>query len=173
MIEMPTAGEYRIDRAHSTISFKTRHIFGLAAVHGTFQLREGHIHVADPVADSSARATIAAGSVDTGLSMRDETVRSVQYLDAEHHPDITVVSTRLSQMDGRWTMHGSLTVRGRTRPLDVRVDEVRAAGGRLRLRATSRVDRYEFGITTMKGMTGRWLTMRLELTASLLGDQGR
>jgi hypothetical protein len=55
------AGDYRIDQA--TVRFTTRHVFGIAPVHGTFQLRSGHIHVTDPVDGSTARATITAGQL--------------------------------------------------------------------------------------------------------------
>jgi polyisoprenoid-binding protein YceI len=164
-IEVPVAGDYRIDPQRSTISFTTRHMFGLAPVRGTFALRDGHIHVADPVEDSTARATISATSFHTGVSARDKTVRSGQYLDVENHPDITFSSTRIEQVDGRWALQGSLAVRGRSQPLQVDVEEVRLDGADLRLRASSRVDRYEFGITAMKGMTGRHLALRLDLTA--------
>lgn len=164
-IEAPAPGEYHIAPERTTISFTTRHLFGLAPVRGTFRLRAGKVTVAESAPESSARATISAASFDTGQSARDTTIQSARYLDVERHPDITFVSTGLSQLDGVWTLRGSLTVRGRTSPLDVQVDEVRAGDGQLRARATSRVDRYAFGIDAMKGMTGRWLTMRLDLTA--------
>lgn len=167
-IQLPAVGEYRIDVADSTVTFRTRHIFGMAPVSGSFRLREGHIRVAEEVTESTARATISAASFHTGVSNRDATVRSGQYLDAENHPHITFTSTRLSKVDGRWVLHGTLTVRGRGCPVDVLVEQSEVDGPRVRLRASARVDRYEYGITAMKGMTGRWLTMTLELRANRL-----
>jgi polyisoprenoid-binding protein YceI len=111
------------------------------------------------------RATIAAGSFDTGLGPRDKTVRSGQYLDVARHPDIAFVSDGVVEEDG-WVLRGKLTVRGRTEPLDVRVEEVRVLGDRLRLRAGAEVDRYAWGVTAMKGMTGRWLRFTLSLSAT-------
>lgn len=169
-IEVPAAGTYRIEPGESTISFDTRHIFGLAAVRGTFALREGLVRVGDPVAGSTVRATIDAASIDTGLSMRDNTVRSKQYLETDRFPDIAFVSTGLSREDGGWVLRGELTVKDETHPLDVRVDEVRVVGARLQLRATSVVDRYAWGVTAMKGMTGRRLTFGLALVASQTGS---
>jgi polyisoprenoid-binding protein YceI len=165
-IEVPGTGDYRIDHDNSTVSFTTRHMFGLGAVRGTFRLRDGHIHVASPVADTATRVTISAGGFDTGVSARDVTVRSATYLDTETHPDITFVSTRLGQAEQGWVLHGSLAVRGLARPLDVHIDEVRPAGSGLRLLAGARVDRYAFGITAMKGFAGRYLTMRLDVAAN-------
>jgi polyisoprenoid-binding protein YceI len=164
-IEIPAPGDYQVDPQHCTVSFTTRHMFGLAPVRGTFQVREGHVHVAEEVHGSSVRATISAGSFRTGVSGRDFTVRSAQYLDAERHPDIVFASTRLDQVDGRWVLQGMLTVRGHGRPSEVHVDEVRQDGSHLRTRASALVDRYEFGITAMKGMTGRRLTLGLDIRA--------
>lgn len=165
-VQIPVAGDYRLDRELSTISFRTRHMFGLAPVRGTFRLRDGHIHVADPVHGSAARATVAADSFHTGLPARDTMVRSNHYLEADNHPDITFSSTKMIEERGRWVLHGTLTVRGHARPLEVRVEQVRVDGPVLRLRASARVDRYEFGITTMRGFTGRRLTLELSVTAA-------
>jgi len=52
----PTAGSYRIDPVRSRIAFTTRHLFGLGAVHGTFELQDGVIRIAEPLEDSSALA---------------------------------------------------------------------------------------------------------------------
>lgn len=164
-VEIPVAGTYRLDPSASTISFTTRHMFGLGAVRGTFALADGRIEVADPVPASSVRARVAAGSVDTGLARRDDMVRSATYLDAEHHPHFGFVSTGLEQVEGRWVLRGSLTVRGTESPVDVHVEHVRANGATLRVVASAVVDRYAFGITAMKGMTGRRLSLRLELVA--------
>lgn len=162
-IEAPALGAYRIDAGESTISFVTRHFFGLAPVRGTFALREGIVHVAEPVDASLVRAVIAADSIDTGLAARDNTVRSKQFLDVERHADITFVA---NGVDHGQVLRGTLTVRGRTEPLDVRIDEVRVLDHRLQLRASAEVDRYAWGVTAMKGMTGRRLRFTLSLVAT-------
>ncbi|ONI84156.1 hypothetical protein ALI144C_15865 [Actinosynnema sp. ALI-1.44] len=158
-----TAGDYRIDVDRTRVEFTTRHMFGLGRVRGTFQVRDGHIHVADRVEESVARATIAADSVDTRNAMRDATVRQ-QYLDVVNHPDIVFSSTGVERVDGDWVVRGQLLVRGRTRPVDLRVTDVRDG---LRATADCVVDRYEFGITKMKGMTGRRLAFTLDVVANL------
>ncbi|HEX3789112.1 MAG TPA: YceI family protein [Pseudonocardiaceae bacterium] len=165
VVTIPAAGDYAVDRSRSTISFTTRHLFGLAPVRGTFQLREAGIRVAEQIEQSSARASIVAMTVDTGNATRDTAVRSARYLDVEQYPDLSFASTALVEVDGRWVLRGLLTVCGRSCPLDVRVDAAQPDGSRLRLRATSRIDRYEFGLTAMKGMAGRYLELRLDLVA--------
>ncbi|MEU3270008.1 YceI family protein [Saccharomonospora sp. NPDC006951] len=165
-IVIPAPGDYRIDHGNSSITFTTRHLFGLAPVRGTFALREGHIEVTDPVHESSATATIAASSFHTGLSTRDGTVLSAQYLDAERHPDITFTSTALERGDDAWVLRGSLTVRETTSAFDLTITGVSESEGRLRITATGTADRYAFGITAMKGMTGRYLVLTADLVAT-------
>jgi polyisoprenoid-binding protein YceI len=160
-IEAPTTGRYRIEPAQTTISFATRHLFGLAPVRGTFALREGIVHVA--VAASMLRVTIDARRFDTGHGKRDEHVRSPQFLDASRHPDITFVANGVA--DGQ-VLRGTLTVCGRIEPLDVRIDEVRVFDDRLHVRASAEVDRYVWGITAMKGMTGRRLRFTISAVAT-------
>ncbi|HEX6351642.1 YceI family protein [Actinophytocola sp.] len=162
-IEAPTTGRYRIEPSETTISFATRHFFGLAPVRGTFALREGVVHVAEPVAASMVRVTVDARRFDTGHTVRDDNVRSPRFLDAARCPDITFVANGVA--DGQ-VARGTLTVRGRTEPLDVRIDEVRAFGDRLHIRASAEVDRYAWGITAMKGMTGRRLRFTLSAVAT-------
>ncbi|KAA9148522.1 YceI family protein [Amycolatopsis acidicola] len=164
-IEIPAAGDYRIDGAGSGLSFTTRHFFGLGPVRGTFRIREGRLTVADDVANSEVAATIDAASIDTRNGARDRTVRSAQYLKTDEHPDITFASSGLEQADGQWVLRGTLTVRGNSGPLDVHLSSAAEDGSRLRVRAHSRVDRYAFGVTAMKGMTGRYLDLELDLVA--------
>lgn len=166
-VTVPPTGDYRIDRNRSSVTFTTRHLFGLAAVRGGFAIRDGHIHVADDVRMSTAHAVISAASVDTGNPARDTTVRSARLLDTGSHPDIAFVAGKVEQVDGRWVLRGSLKVRGHACPLDVRVESARVDGRTLVCDATSRVDRYAFGVTAMKLMVARQLTIRLVITAEL------
>ena len=161
-IEAPALGAYRIEASESTVEFATRHLFGLAPVRGRFTLRDGIVHVADPVDSSMVRATVDAASFDTGTPRRDDNVRSARYLDTARFPDITFVANGLHGTD----LTGTLTVRGRTEPLDVRVDEVRVLDRRLQIRASAEVDRYRWGVAAMKGMIGRRLRFTLAIVAA-------
>jgi polyisoprenoid-binding protein YceI len=167
-IAAPTPGTYRIDTARSAITFTTRHLFGLGSVHGTFELRDGEIRVADPLSESSARAVISAASFHTGNPSRDGAVRSARLLDTGAYPDITFISRRLDQADGRWVLHGLLSVRGRAHPVELHLEDAQPAGRDLCLRASVRLDRYDFGITTYKGLAARNLGFRLDIVAHRL-----
>jgi polyisoprenoid-binding protein YceI len=162
---VPTVGRYRIDTGRSTVTFATRHFFGLAPVRGTFALRDGVISVADPVSESAVHASIAASSFHTGNVIRDTIVLSRKLLDAESFPSLTFTSTELAEAQGRWSLRGEFEVRGVTRLVEVRIASLAEHDGTLRATAQVAVDRYDFGITASRGILARGLTVNLDVTA--------
>ncbi len=161
---VPPASRYRIDPTRSAVLFTTRHLFGLGRVRGRFELRDGEIRIADPVSDSTARATVATASFDTGNTARDAAVLSPRLLDPETHPVLVFTSTNLDQ-EG-CVLHGELMARGNSAPLDLQIDDVTSSGAALRVRAHARVDRYGFGITKAKGLAARYVEVRLDIVAN-------
>jgi polyisoprenoid-binding protein YceI len=91
---VPQLGRYGIDPAHSAVTFRTRHLFGLAPVRGSFAIRSGTVDVTEPVSASGIHAEVDAG----------------------------------------W----------------------------FAARATTRIDRTEFGVTAQRGMAGRYLDLTVE-----------
>lgn len=68
-------------------------------------------------------------SLKTGIDLRDEHLRSPDWLDAAKHPHIEFESTRAVRKDDKtWTVEGRFTLHGQTRPLkfDVEVAEIPA-----------------------------------------------
>ncbi|WP_367123328.1 YceI family protein [Streptomyces phytohabitans] len=162
-----SAGTYEIDPAASTVRFATRAMFGLLPVRGTFALARGRVVVAgaDGAPEPSVAVTVEAASFDSGNSKRDDHVRSADYLDVQDHPEITFRSEGFERSGEDVALRGELTVRGVTGPVVVAVDSFTAEGGRLTATGSATVDRYAFGITNGKGMTGRHLTLTLEVVA--------
>ena len=124
--------------------------------------------VADSLEESSARAKISAASFRTGNPSRDGAVRSPRLLDAGAHPDITFISRRLNQADGRWILHGLLSVCGKAHPVELLIEEAQPAGQDLRVQASVGLDRYGFGITKARGLAARHLGFRLDIVAHRL-----
>ncbi|MFJ3307506.1 YceI family protein [Streptomyces sp. NPDC086549] len=127
-----------MDPARSSITFTTRHMFGLGKVNGTFDLGSASITITEPVTDSSAHAVVDADSFRTDAPRRDEHVRSEAFLDTARHPAITFESTRVDRGEaGVWTVEGLLTVRGHRAPVRLTVDSLTVEDGSLRLVASS------------------------------------
>lgn len=155
----PQLGRYEIDTRSSAVSFRTRHLFGLGPVRGSFAIRAGTVDVAEPLAGSRVRAEIDAASFRTGNPVRDAAVRSARFLDAATHPVMTFASERT---DGS-TLTGTLTVRGVTRPVTLSIERSAVAAGSFTARASTRIDRTEFGVTASRGLAGRYLDLIVEV----------
>ena len=156
----PRLGHYDIDPSNSAITFRTRHLFGLAPVRGAFTISSGTVDVAEPLAASRVHAEIDAASFRSGNGQRDAAVRSGGLLNAGRHPVITFDAERV---DGS-VLAGVLAVKGVTRPVSLTVDSVEPdATGSFTARARVRIDRAEFGITAMRGLAGRYLELFAEV----------
>ncbi|MER6950352.1 YceI family protein [Nonomuraea sp. NPDC000554] len=156
----PQLGRYEIDTKHSTITFRSRHLFGLLPVRGTFAIRAGTVDVAEPLAESGIRVEIDAASFHTGSRQRDEDVLSARFLDVGRHPVMTFVADRVA----RTAITGTLTAHGVTRPVSLSIEQADVSPGTIIARATTRVDRTEFGLTAARGLAGRYLDVSLEVT---------
>jgi polyisoprenoid-binding protein YceI len=161
--QAPPIGRYAIDAAASKVTFVTRHIFGLAQVRGTFAVTRGTLTVADPAADSSAEAELASASFSTRNFMRDPQIRSRLFLGVRRHRAITFRTTGVRPSGGAWAVTGVLTVKGRPAPIELTLSDVRAEGASFVFRASGTVDRYAHGVTSMRGMAARRLSV--EITA--------
>jgi polyisoprenoid-binding protein YceI len=155
----PRLGAYDIDPDESSVAFRTRHLFGLAPVRGTFRIRSGTVDVTEPLSCSRIRVEIDAASFRTGLGARDSSVRSARFLDTGEHPVLVFVAER---MDGQ-VLSGALTVCGTTRPVSLAAKVSALPDGSFTARAAVRIDRAEFGITALRGLAGRYLDVSAEI----------
>jgi polyisoprenoid-binding protein YceI len=175
-IEIPAPGEYVIDQAHTVVSFVARHMM-VSKVRGYFREFSGVIHVAEDPLQSWAELAIKADSVDTGTEMRDNHLRSRDFLVSEEHPELIFRTVKLEPGEGpRFRAHGELTVAGVTRPLSLDVEYEgaipdRSGGTRIAFSATAEIDREEFGITWNQALetggvlVGRKVKIELEVAA--------
>ena len=154
----PQLGRYEIDAGHSAVTFRTRHLFGLAPVRGRLAIRGGTVDIAEPLAASAVHAEIDAASFHTRNPQRDASVRSARLLDAARHPVITFTAERVDSRE----VAGALTVRGVTRPVTLSIEPPAVSPRSFTVRATTRIDRTEFGVTAYRGLAGRHLDLSVE-----------
>ena len=166
-IDIPRPGRYRISQERSAVTIRTRHFFGLGAVRATLDLRDGRILVTEPPAASTAQVRFSASSFESGNGARDAAVLSPRLLDAAAYPTLSFTSTQLVNEQGQWSLRGELEVRGVTRLVEARITALQADGATIRASARAGIDRYDFGITTYRGLAARRLTIDLDIIAHM------
>lgn len=106
---------WTLDTAHTLIEFSVKHMM-IATVKGRFNKFTGTIE-GDPTDLTSAaiNVTVDLGSVATGDEKRDAHLRSADFFDVEHFPQMTFVSKKIERTgDGEYQVTGDLTIRGTT-----------------------------------------------------------
>ncbi|MFE9044010.1 YceI family protein [Streptomyces sp. NPDC012421] len=149
---LPEPGDWEIDPAHSQIGFTARHI-GLARIHGRFNGFAGAIRIADRMEHSAMHVVIDAASIDTGVQMRDDHLRSGDFLDIGVHPTIEFFSERFTHRGGtRWNVTGALSLHGVSRTVTLDTQYLGLGSGlegetRCACRATTELHREDFTLT--------------------------
>src|SRR5215469_7355366 len=144
------AGDWVLDPGKSSIRLKTK-IMGLVPVNGVFREVSGNGTVS-PDGEASGTLTVAAASIDTKNTRRDTHLRSADFFDSVNHPDIAFTAASIRPSSRGAAVTGTLTVRGRTRP--VSFDAAASVHGEVWLDAEVHVNRADFGLTwNLMGMT--------------------
>jgi polyisoprenoid-binding protein YceI len=109
-VELPPAGTYKFDKTHTSIEFVARHM--LSKVRGRFDDFDGTIVIGDTLEDSSAEVELGAASIETKTDMRDNHLRSADFLDAERFPKLTFRSREIRPTGGNtFELVGDLTIK--------------------------------------------------------------
>ncbi|MFF3019997.1 YceI family protein [Streptomyces sp. NPDC057939] len=148
---LPQPGHWELDPSHSSIGFAARHI-GFARIHGRFNTFAGAVRIADRMEESSMHVIIDAASIDTGMRLRDDHLRSADFLDAARHPTVEFYSERFIHRSGsRWAVAGALTLHGVSRSVTLDTQYLGHGTGlegepRAACRATAELNREDFAL---------------------------
>ncbi len=155
------AGTWKMDPMHSSAQFSVRHL-GVSTVRGAFTKVSGSASYdpADP-SKTSLDASIDAASVDTRVEMRDNDLRSPNFLDVQKYPTITFHSKQVKATGaGKLQIAGDLTIHGVTKEVVLDVDGPSAAmkdpwgNQRIGASATTKINRKDFGVNGLPGVVG-------------------
>jgi polyisoprenoid-binding protein YceI len=175
--EIPVAGVYEIDGAHTAVEFVGRHLM-ITKVRGRFSDVRGQITIDEEPTKSHVEVEIGVASVSTGNGDRDAHLTSGDFFDVEQYPTITFASTGVKPVrDNTWEVIGDLTVHGTTKPVTLQVDF--DGGGaspmgdeRIGFSAATEVNREDFGLTWNVALeTGGFLvgkSARIELAVQAI-----
>jgi len=162
-------GTWKIDPNHSSAQFSVRHL-GVSTVRGAFTKVSGSANY-DPSDSSkdSLEATIEASSVDTRVEMRDNDLRSPNFLEVQKYPTITFHAKRFTaQGAGKLQITGDLTIHGVTKEVMLDVDGPSApikdpwGNQRIGISATTKINRKDFGVNGAPGVVGDDISITID-----------
>ena len=150
---------WRIDLAHSELSFRIRHL--VSRVRGTFREWSGTI-TADTanLAAGSVEVTIRTASIFTDNERRDAHLRTGDFFAADSFPTITFTSTGVERTGNDLRVTGNLTMRGVTRPVTLTgtyngVQDMGSQGGaRMGVELRARINRLDYKVRWNRAAEG-------------------
>lgn len=152
LLAQAQAATYKIDEAHSAVTFKVAHM-AISKVNGRFDKFSGTIdYTPGDQKTWKTEAVIEAASINTGVEARDKHLRGPDFFDVEKFPALTFKSVKVTgykNMKGK--LHGELTLHGVTRPVVLDVEgmgPVKDPWGKERVAATAKttINRKDFGL---------------------------
>jgi polyisoprenoid-binding protein YceI len=169
-------GTWQLDPYHTQVEFSAKHL-GMMTVRGQFTeiSASGDIDPEHPEA-SSVEATISTASVLTNNGMRDNDIRSSNFLDVEKYPTMHFKSTGITPAgDDHYTLTGLLTIKETTHPVTLDVtrygefNDPGMMGHRIAYGATTKINRKDFGLSFSMVLDGRFVVSE-EIQISIEGE---
>lgn len=163
------AGTWQLDPNHSSAQFSVKHL-GVSTVRGAFTKVSGSAMYdpADP-SKNSTDVSIDASSVDTRVQMRDNDLRSPNFLDVQKYPTITFKSKQAKTAgSGKMQIVGDLTIHGVTKEVTLDVDGPTApikdpwGNQRIGASATTKINRKDFGVNGLPGVVGDEINITID-----------
>jgi polyisoprenoid-binding protein YceI len=154
MIALAQTSTWKIDPAHSGADFSIRHM-GLSNVHGHFGNVNGSVLLDEKdFTKSSVSATVDVTTVDTGVTARDNHLKSPDFFDVGKFPAMTFVSKKITASGDDYHLIGDLTLHGVTKTVDLMMDkpgkeQIGMDGKSIHrgFSASTTIHRQDFGLT--------------------------
>jgi polyisoprenoid-binding protein YceI len=176
----PLMGKWQLDPYHTQVEFSAKHL-GMMTVRGHFTEvnASGDIHPEQPE-QSSVQVTIGAASIRTNNEIRDNDLRSANFLDVEKFPVLTFKSTTVDPADpDQYLLKGELTIKGISQPVTLEVHKYGEfndpmMGHRIAYSATTKINRKDFGLTFNMMLDGKFIVsdeIPIEIEGELVEQQ--
>jgi polyisoprenoid-binding protein YceI len=158
----PLVGNWQLDPYHTQLEFSARHL-GMMTVRGYFDELSAIADI-DPEhpETASVEVTISTASIRTNNGVRDNDLRSSNFLEVEKYPEIKFKSTGVEPSgENHYKLTGDLTIKETTHPvvLDVtrygEFNDPGMMGHRIAYGATTKINRRDFGLSFAMMLDGR------------------
>jgi polyisoprenoid-binding protein YceI len=160
--------KWEFDVYHSSVTFTIRHM--MSKVRGQMNIKQGWLEVDnDNLSTAKVDVVLDAASIDTGVEMRDNHLRSADgHFDVANYPTITFKSKRIEGTDrSNFKVIGDLTIHGVTKEVALSASfngEGKDPRGnrRVSFEAETKLNRKDYDLT--------W-NQALEAGGFILGDE--
>lgn len=144
-------GVYNVDPMHSKVGFEIPHLV-ISTVEGKFTGMEGKIDLKKDFTKSTVSATVDIKTIDTGVSKRDDHLKSPDFFDAAKHEKMTFKSTSIKGTPESFQMVGDLTIKGVKKSVTFDgkfLGNVKDGYGNTKaaFQASTKINRKDFGLT--------------------------
>lgn len=156
---MASAATWTIDRDHSSIGFKIKHLM-VSNVKGSFEKFNGTVDLNEKdITKSKVEVNIETASINTNVELRDGHLKSADFFDVVKYPSMTFKSKKVAKAGkDKLKVTGDLTLHGVTKEVVLNVDgptqEIKDLYGNIRkgASATATINRKDFGLNWNKAL---------------------
>jgi len=156
---MAAAATWNIDRDHSNIGFKIKHLM-VSNVKGSFEKFSGTVELDEKdITKSKVDVSIETASINTNVELRDAHLKSADFFDVVKYPAMTFKSKKVAKAGkDKLKVTGDLTLHGVTKEVVLNVDgptrEIKDLYGNIRkgASATATINRKDFGLNWNKAL---------------------
>lgn len=173
---MLTTGTWKSDSKHLSAYFLVRHMM-VSRVKGSFKdvklTFEGD---PDDLSSGKALLEIRTDSVETFDEKRDGHLKSDDFFNVAKYPKMTFESSKITRVDeDNYTVTGNLSIRGRTKEIDVSLENVGVIkdpyGNRVMgFSASGEFDREDFGLKWNMALEGGGLLVGNKVKFTVEGE---
>lgn len=161
---LPT-GTWILDASKTTVTVTAR-TTGVFTIPATLTVTSGSIEVNESGQVANVDIVVDAASYASKNAKRNEHVIGGDFLDAGKHPTITFHAGAVTATGGGQQAKGTVTINGKTSPIDVAVDDVEFTDLTGAFTATATVDRKAIGVAKLPAfIIGRRLDLTVTATA--------
>jgi polyisoprenoid-binding protein YceI len=169
-------GNWQLDPYHTQVEFSAKHL-GMMTVRGYFDEVSATADIdPDRPEAASVEVTISTASIRTNNGVRDNDLRSSNFLEVEKYPVITFRSTSVEPSGSdAYTLTGDLTIKDNTHPVALQVtkygefNDPGMMGHRIAYGATAKINRKDFDLKFSMVLDGR-LVVSEEIQIMIEGE---
>ena len=168
-------GNWQLDPYHTEVGFSAKHL-GMMTVRGHFADVSATADIdTDHPETSGVEVTVLTASIKTNHEVRDNDLRSSNFLEVDKYPTMTFKSTGVTAGGpDKYTLTGDLTIKGHTHPVSLDVTRYGEfndpmMGHRIAYGATTQINRKDFGLSFSMVLDGRFVVSE-EIQIAIEGE---